>query len=141
MGPSFTMKYFFIFKCWLCAKESKLKTKEKQLSHNGGWRTIVFFMKEYLLHNIHSNDNKNQSKIKTQVQTHFITNLGEKRNFKSCLLPMFIFVFVFRYWIHLTITFLLRKLFFFTLSSLPFIDIFIEWKVIKNLGSLKACNF
>jgi hypothetical protein len=55
--------------------------------------TIVFLMKEYLLRNIHSNDNKNRSKVKTQAQAHFITNLGEKRNFKSCLLPILIFVF------------------------------------------------
>jgi hypothetical protein len=28
----------------------------------GGWRTRIFFMKRYLLHNIHNSDNKNEKK-------------------------------------------------------------------------------
>jgi hypothetical protein len=45
-------------------------------------------MKGHLLHNIHNNDNKIESKIKNQ-EIHFITNLGQKKNFKPCILPFY----------------------------------------------------
>jgi hypothetical protein len=47
-----------------------------------------FFMKGHLLHNIHNNDNKIESKINNQ-EIHFITNLGQKESFKPCLLSFF----------------------------------------------------
>jgi hypothetical protein len=99
LGPSFTMEIFFHHQMLVMCKRKQTQDKEKQLSHEGGWRTIVFFMKEYLLHNIHSNENKNQSKIKTQVVS--ITQCW------------FLFLF-FNSWIRLKITFLLRNLFFFS---------------------------
>jgi hypothetical protein len=43
------------------------------------------------LQNIHSSDNQNENKIKTQVETRFTPNLGRKMSFKWCHLCMFFF--------------------------------------------------
>ncbi len=61
LGPPFILNLFYIFKCWLYTKEHQLRLKKNN-----------FLKKEdekKLLHNIHNNDNKNKSKIKTQDET------------------------------------------------------------------------
>jgi hypothetical protein len=53
----------------------KFGVKEKKFM-NGHFKPVT------TLQNIHSSDNQNENKIKTQVETRFTTTLGRKMSFK-----------------------------------------------------------
>jgi len=73
-----------IFKSRLKIKKSNFLMKKVELSS--------FFMKGHLLHNIHNNDNKNQSKIKTKAEKLYYHQPRRKKEFQFSLLPMYFFL-------------------------------------------------
>lgn len=92
----------------------------------GGWRARIFFMKRYLLHNIHNSDNKNErkkkSKIKNPIQTCFTINLGEKETsnyvYYQCTFLSLLG------WSHFELTPLMGKQLLFTWNPQPFANNF-----------------
>jgi hypothetical protein len=50
------------------------------------------FVKEHSLQNIHNNDNQKWKPNHNSSWNSFYHNLGEKRNFKLCFLPMYSFL-------------------------------------------------
>jgi hypothetical protein len=79
LGPSFTLKSFFTHQCLLSTKESGLRTKRKS-------RNIFFMKKNKICTTFTFLTTINESKIKTQAENCFTTNLRGKSNFRPCLL-------------------------------------------------------
>ncbi len=89
LGPSHTLRLFLPLNIGYLQKKANLKQRGAIFSKRKV-KSINFFMKWHLLHNIYNNDNKNGSKIKTKVESCFAINFCHQLRREKNLKPSFI---------------------------------------------------